>query len=50
MPIMVRIASEELATIDAWIAQNGPPYVSRPEAIRRLIQMGLDAGRNKESE
>lgn len=43
-PVMVRVTDDELATIDQWIADNGPPYVSRPEAIRRLVEKGLDAG------
>ncbi|WP_202405244.1 hypothetical protein [Saccharibacter sp. 17.LH.SD] len=40
---MVRVSEEELADLDAWIAASGPPYVTRPEAIRRLIQKGLEA-------
>lgn len=42
-PVMVRVSEEELADLDAWIAASGPPYVTRPEAIRRLIQKGLEA-------
>lgn len=42
-PIMVRVDERELALIDGWIAENGPPYVTRPEAIRRLTQKGLEA-------
>lgn len=41
-PIMVRVDEAELTSLDAWIAQNGPPYVTRPEAIRRLVQLGLN--------
>ncbi|MCP1197019.1 ribbon-helix-helix domain-containing protein [Acetobacter senegalensis] len=39
---MVRMDEAELTSLDAWIAQNGPPYVTRPEAIRRLVQLGLN--------
>jgi hypothetical protein len=42
-PIMVRVGPDELARVDAWIARNGPPYVSRPEAIRRLVEKGIKA-------
>lgn len=41
---MVRMAAEEIASIDAWIAANGPPYVTRPEAIRRLVDRALNGG------
>jgi Arc/MetJ-type ribon-helix-helix transcriptional regulator len=41
-PIMVRMAAEEIADIDAWIASEGPPFVTRPEAIRRLVRKALD--------
>jgi hypothetical protein len=41
LPIMVRVAREEAEALDTWIAANGPPYVTRPEAIRRLVQLGL---------
>lgn len=44
MPIMVRVAREDAEALDVWIAANGPPYVTRPEAIRRLVQLGLNAG------
>lgn len=42
-PIMVRMDEKELGFLDGWIAVNGPPFVTRPEAIRRLIQLGLEA-------
>lgn len=41
-PIMVRMDEAELTSLDAWIAQSGPPYVTRPEAIRRLVQLGIN--------
>jgi hypothetical protein len=40
-PVMVRVTAEELSKIDAWIAGAGPPYVTRPEAIRRLVEKAL---------
>jgi hypothetical protein len=30
-----------LATLDAWITKQGEPDLSRPEAIRRLVELGL---------
>lgn len=42
-PIMVRMGPDELAGVDWWIANNGPPYVTRPEAIRRLVGKARDA-------
>lgn len=39
--MMVRVTVEDLAQLDAWIAQNGPPYVTRPEAVRRLLRDAL---------
>jgi hypothetical protein len=39
-PILVRMQPDALAKLDAWAAkQDGEP--SRPEAIRRLVEMGL---------
>lgn len=37
-PILVRMAAEDLARIDSWISALGPPYISRPEAIRRMLR------------
>jgi len=43
--IGVRLLDEQLAALDAWIADQeldlGIPDMSRPEAIRRLIEIGL---------
>ena len=33
---------QQIASIDAWIAKHGEA-ISRPEAIRRLVEMGLKA-------
>jgi hypothetical protein len=30
-----------LAALDAWIAKQKEPDLSRPEAIRRLVELGL---------
>lgn len=50
--IGVRMLDEPLAAIDAWIANQQDPELSRPEAIRRLVELGLagaTAGRAKKS-
>jgi hypothetical protein len=43
-PIMVRLRPVPLAALDAWIARQGDAP-SRPEAIRRLVDIGLGAER-----
>jgi hypothetical protein len=40
--IGVRLLSDPLAKLDDWIAQQEQP-LSRPEAIRRLVEIGLKA-------
>jgi hypothetical protein len=40
---MVRMSADELAGVDGWIAGKGPPFITRPEAIRRLVEKGLSA-------
>jgi hypothetical protein len=37
----VRLLDMPLATLDAWISKQKEPNLSRPEAIRRLIELGL---------
>jgi hypothetical protein len=37
----VRILPDLLAQLDAWIAARSHPKPSRPEAIRRLVELGL---------
>jgi hypothetical protein len=37
----VRLTKDELDQIDAYVASSGPPFTSRPEAIRRLLQKAL---------
>ncbi|UPJ54024.1 hypothetical protein IVB30_10505 [Bradyrhizobium sp. 200] len=40
-PIVVRMQPKSLAELDTWIGKQKPPYPSRPEAIRRLVELGL---------
>ncbi len=42
--IGVRLQPDALMVLDAWIARNDDGQ-SRPEAIRRLIDMGLAAAK-----
>lgn len=39
-PILTRLQPTHLAALDAWITKQREP-LSRPEAIRRLIEVGL---------
>ena len=39
-PMVVRMHDEQLEAIDAWIAEHSEK-ISRPEAIRRLVELGL---------
>jgi hypothetical protein len=39
-PIMVRVQPADLVRLDVWIAQQDE-QPSRPEAIRRLVELGL---------
>jgi probable addiction module antidote protein len=32
-----------IASLDAWIAKQKEPELTRPEAIRRLVEIGLKA-------
>ena len=41
-PQVVRMHDEQLAAIDDWIEVLGEK-ISRPEAIRRLVEIGLKA-------
>jgi hypothetical protein len=36
---------DQLEALDAWIAKQDDPKPTRPEAIRRLIEIGLKAKR-----
>jgi hypothetical protein len=39
--IGVRLLDAPLGTLDAWIAKQREPDLTRPEAIRRLVEAGL---------
>ena len=39
-PQVVRMHDEQIAEIDNWIVEQGAA-ISRPEAIRRLVEIGL---------
>ncbi|SIO47438.1 hypothetical protein SAMN05443247_08863 [Bradyrhizobium erythrophlei] len=39
--IGLRLPPADLAAVDAWIAKRKEPELSRPEAIRRLVELGL---------
>ena len=39
----VRLLDGPLSALDAWIEKQGEPDLSRPEAIRRLVEVGLAA-------
>jgi hypothetical protein len=41
-PQVVRMHDQQIAAIDAWIAMHDAE-ISRPEAIRRLVELGLKA-------
>jgi hypothetical protein len=41
-PQVVRMHDQQIASIDAWITMQGEA-ISRPEAIRRLVELGLKA-------
>jgi hypothetical protein len=38
--IGVRVPPADVAALDAWIKKHAPD-LSRPEAIRRLVELGL---------
>jgi hypothetical protein len=40
-PVVVRMQPALLAVLDGWIAGQKPPFPSRPEAVRRLVELGL---------
>jgi hypothetical protein len=39
---MVRLADDQFDALDRWIAKQDD-QLSRPEAIRRLVELGLKA-------
>ena len=48
--IGVRIRDAPLANLDKWIAGQAESGLTRPEAIRRLVEIGLSASPVKSSE
>jgi hypothetical protein len=40
--VLVRM-HDQLGALDAWIAKQKEPSLTRPEAIRRLVELGLKA-------
>ena len=40
-PQVVRMHDRQIASIDNWIAMQEGAEMSRPEAIRRLVELGL---------
>ena len=43
--IGLRLPPLELDAVDAWIKDQLKPRPSRPEAIRRLVEIGLKKGK-----
>ena len=43
VPLRVRLEPEQFDELDHWISKQGEPALSRPEAIRRLVGLGLKA-------
>jgi hypothetical protein len=41
--VHLRVLPDQFAAIDAWIANQKEPELSRPEAIRWLVDLGLKA-------
>jgi hypothetical protein len=41
------VLPDQFAAIDAWIAKQKEPELTRPEAIRRLVEIGLKAKATK---
>jgi hypothetical protein len=39
--ILVKMHDPHLGAIDAWIGKQKEPGLTRPEAIRRLVELGL---------
>jgi hypothetical protein len=37
------LSKDQLKHVDKWIAQQNDPAIDRPEAIRRLVELGLKA-------
>jgi hypothetical protein len=44
-PVVVRMHPPMLAELDEWIAKQKPPFPSRPEAVRRLVETAFASSR-----
>jgi Arc/MetJ-type ribon-helix-helix transcriptional regulator len=40
-PVVVRMQPPQLKALDDWISNQKPPFPTRPEAVRRLLEMAL---------
>jgi hypothetical protein len=40
-PVVVRMQPPQLKALDDWIAQQPQPFPSRPQAVRRLVDVAL---------
>jgi hypothetical protein len=45
--VLLAIFGDHLKAIDKWIVAQGDPAIDRPEAIRRLVEIGLKANQRK---
>jgi hypothetical protein len=43
-PVTVRLLPDQLARLDAWIASLPDPKPTRPEAIRRALEVVMRMG------
>jgi hypothetical protein len=43
--VHLRVLPEQFSAIDAWITKQKEPDLTRPEAIRRLVEIGLKGKR-----
>jgi len=43
--VHLRVLPDQAAAIDTWIKKQHEPDLSRPEAIRRLVELGLKVKR-----
>jgi hypothetical protein len=42
------LGKDHLKAVDKWIAKQNDPAIDRPEAIRRLVELGLDLPKAKQ--
>jgi len=43
--VHLRVLPDQSAAIDGWIVKQKEPGLTRPEAIRRLVEIGLKKGK-----